>query len=138
MTREPAANDSAADIAAGLALLVRFQRSRLRAVRRYVFQTLALQGAIIVVCVTVAAGALAVAGARDEPLRSIMRACAVLNGLTLALCLRSAFHAIRDALAEARHVRGLLRETEAASAALETARQGAPEKTLPAVSNALR
>lgn len=132
MTHEPAANDSGAEIAAGLALVVRCHRGRLASIGRFVRQVAVTEGAIVAICGAVAVGALAVAAAREEPMRSVMRTCAGLNVLTVALCLRSAFRMIRDALQEARDVRALLRDAEAALAAFEASRAGAPAKTLPA------
>ena len=126
-----AANDSGADIAAGFATLARLHHSHLRVCRWYVQRVALVQGGIALLCLALGAAALLIAAERDEPGRSIMRACAVLNGLTILLCARTAFRAIRDACREAAEVRRELRRIEADAAAFEASRTGA-EKTLPA------
>src|SRR6185295_1528594 len=125
--------DSPDELAAGFATLRRLHAAHLRACRWYVQRVAAVQGGVIVLCVALAAGALLIAAARDEPLRSIMRACAMLNGVTIALCIRHAFREIRGACREAADVRRALAQVEADAQNFEASRgpPAASAKTLP-------
>lgn len=123
----PAANDSADDIAAGFETLRRWHRRRLWDCHRTVRRIVATEGAVIVLCAVLGIVAAVVAGRRSEPLHSIMVACAMLNAVTILLCLRTGFRAVRDVLEVAREERAALRAIEA-----DAARFAVEQKTLPA------
>lgn len=126
-----AANDSGADIAAGLALLIRVHRAHLQACRWYMQRVAMVQGGVIALCLALVVAACLMAGERDGMARALMGTCAVLNLVTVFLCLRTVLRVIREVGQEARDVRCQLRRIEAEAAEFEACREAA-EKTLTA------
>jgi hypothetical protein len=125
---DEAANDGAdADtIRVGFATLRRCHEARARFVRGYLCRVVLVQGVCVASCAFVGVCAWIV-GMRDpEPSRTIMQACAALNGATVLITLRNAAVEVRDALGALAHVRRLLAEVDAFAAAYEAGRAAAP------------
>ena len=126
-----AANDSADEIATGLAMLARLQRDRLDVIADYRRCMIRWEALSVAVCAALGGGAFAIAMHREGAAQVVFLALAGVNVASIVLCLWTLANKLRGCALEAFAARVQLAELERAAEDFAQAREASP-KTLPA------